>query len=282
MNVLKKLLPIFLKDFLKRIIEKEYKNIEEQKKSVLPKPYYCPVCENRISHFVPLDSFYFKSFDDNGFIHSIFQFEMLNILQYTCSICYSEDRTRLYAIFLRSIFEKNDINKRYAFLDIAPDFGLKKVITSFSNIDYRSADLYMKGVDDVVDITNMEMYKNETFDYILCSHVLEHVDEEKKAIQEIFRVLKKDGLAIIMVPILLTLQEDLENPKLTSDAERWKYFGQNDHVRLHSKSGFVKKLENVGFKVEQLDETYFGKDVFQKHGINSRSVLYISKKDIRC
>jgi SAM-dependent methyltransferase len=278
MNLLKKILPIFVKDLFKKIIIKQYKKIEFQNNSETEKPYYCPVCNKPVTHFLPLDELYIKNFDDYGFVHSIFQLEMLNVLQYSCPECYSEDRTRLYAIYLKNILAKNDTNKTFKFLDIAPDFCLKKVITSFSNIEYRSADLYMKGVDDIIDITDMSLYKDETFDYILCSHVLEHVDKEKQAIREIYRVLKKDGFAIIMVPILLSLQEDLENQELSSEAERWKYFGQNDHIRLHSKTGFLTKLQEVGFIVEQLNESYFGKDVFNKHGINSRSVLYISKK----
>lgn len=102
--------------------------------------------------------------------------------------------------------------------------------------------------------------------------MLEHVENDRKAMSELYRVLKKGGFGIIMVPILLTLEEDMENKKYNTEALRWKYFGQNDHVRMYSKKGFVAKLEEAGFKVNQLGVYYFGQDVFHKYGIHPRSV----------
>ena len=139
-------------------------------------------------------------------------------------------------------------------------------------------DLFMEDVDDKLDITNMELYENDRFDIILCSHVLEHIENDRKALSEIFRVLKPNGFAIIMVPINLELDHDLENPEWTSIADRWRYYGQDDHVRMYSKSGFVKKLEQTGFIVQQHGIEYFGENTFQKYGIHNRSVLYVVEK----
>jgi ubiquinone/menaquinone biosynthesis C-methylase UbiE len=121
-------------------------------------------------------------------------------------------------------------------------------------------------------------YVDNCFDMILCSHVLEHVDDDRKAMSELFRILKPSGFGIIMVPIDINLKEDFENPEYKTEAERWKYFGQNDHVRLYSKNGFATKLIQTGFKVNQLGIDYFGADVFEKNGIHPRSVLYVVEK----
>ncbi len=161
---------------------------------------------------------------------------------------------------------------------IAPSKNLAAYIRKHSFIKYRSLDLFMEGVDDKADITNMNIYGNDRFDIILCSHVLEHVTDDKKAMAELFRVLKPDGFAVIMAPIIINLQDDLENPDWTSDADRWKYYGQNDHVRQYSKSGFIKKMEHAGFKMLQFGIDYFGEETFHRYGINFRSVLYIGKK----
>jgi hypothetical protein len=80
------------------------------------------------------------------------------------------------------------------------------------------------------------------------------------------------------VPIHLGLTEIYEDPSITDEAGRWKHFGQNDHVRLYSKQGFLERLRGVGFKVDQLDRQFFGEDAFEKYAIHPRSVLYVVTK----
>jgi predicted SAM-dependent methyltransferase len=226
-----------------------------------------------------LDDFFFQNLDENHFIHSVFQFETLNLLRYSCPECGSLDRNRLYSIYLQKRFsEMTSKGLSYKLLDIAPDKNLSNWIKKHHAIQYRSMDLYMDGVDDKVDITDMKIYNNDSFDIIICSHVLEHIIEDIKAMKEIYRILKVGGFAIVMVPILLTLKEDLENGEWTSVEDKWKYYAQDDHVRMYSKNGFITKLEQCGFKVNQYGKDYFGEEVFEKHGINKRSVLYIVEK----
>jgi predicted SAM-dependent methyltransferase len=249
------------------------------RKISLKTSYKCPICENNIGSFVKLPDYYFEMFDKYKFEHSLDYFETFNFLKYTCPICGSSDRNRLYAIYLKervSHPERN--NKKLKFLDIAPDLNLSTWIKKNESIDYRSVDLYMPGVDDKADITDLNIYDTSRFDIILCSHVLEHIENDRLAMSEIFRVLKPGGFAIIMVPILLTLKEDIENSLWKTESERWKYFGQNDHVRLYSKPGFIKKLQETGFKVNELSVDYFSEAVFERNAINSRSVLYVVEK----
>jgi predicted SAM-dependent methyltransferase len=96
--------------------------------------------------------------------------------------------------------------------------------------------------------------------------------------KELHRVLKPGGWGIAMVPITNAIEETYENDSITTDADRWKYFGQDDHVRMYSKKGFVGNLEKAGFKVDQLGIDYFGSNVFERHGIHPRSILYIVSK----
>ena len=122
-------------------------------------------------------------------------------------------------------------------------------------------------MDDVL-IKNCNIHRlpfyNESFDFIICSHVLEHVDYDIKALNEINRVLKKSGIAIIMVPIIL-MDENFEDEEISnslSKYERINRFGQIDHVRTYSPIGFKKLLNNFHIKI--LDENISGKN-FQKN-----------------
>jgi len=259
---------------LKKVIKKYF-----NKTPIVELPVHCPVCRNDVSHFDRLSDYYLMEFDKYQYVHSIFRAETLNLFSYSCPICCASDRDRLYALYLEQRFANMiKMGDSYQFLDIAPAVHLKKFIKSFPFIKYRSMDLYMEDVDDKMDITNMDLYESNMFDIILCSHVLEHIQEDKKAISEIYRVLKPNGFAIIMVPIILELESDLENPKWTSVEDRWRYYGQDDHVRIYSKPGFVNKLNDAGFKLQQLGVDYFGADVFSKNGIHHRSVLYVVEK----
>ena len=241
--------------------------------------YFCPVCKHRITRFKPLPIYFDLMFEKCQYVHPMHLDEMMNPHAYSCPICGASDRERVYAMFLSQEFDKlKESGKTYNFLDFAPSKSLGAFIKKQSFIRYRSADLHMKGVDDKVDITNLNIYEPESFDIILCSHVLEHVEQDLKAMQELHRVLKKDGFAIVVVPINLALEKDFEDSKYTSESDRWKYFGQNDHVRAYSKKGFVSKLEQTGFKVHQYGIDHFGMAEFERCGIHPRSVLYVVTK----
>jgi SAM-dependent methyltransferase len=255
--------PVFLKLFVKKQVA----------------PYKCPVCKSNVPHFLRLHDYPFEMMDRYQYVHSIFCSETFNFLNYSCPSCYSSDRSRLYAIYLNVKFQEYaKTGERYTLLDIAPDKTLGNWIKSYSIVNYRSVDLYMEGTDDKADITNLNIYENDRFDIILCSHVLEHVSDDRKALAELYRVLRHGGFAIVMVPILLTIENDLENPLYSSEADRWKYYGQNDHVRMYSKKGFIEKLQHTGFKVNQFGIDFFGPNEFEKYGIHPRSVLYIVEK----
>ncbi len=242
------------------------------------KKYSCPVCRSKVTGFLRLDEQFFRELDRNQFMHPFFAFETCNFLNYSCPKCGAADRERLYALYFQKLFSGMDRTRRYRFVDFGPGIPLSKFLRSLTFLDYRTADLFMDGVDDHVDITNMSSYPDSSFDLFLCSHVLEHVSDDRKAMRELFRILKPGGRGIAMVPVLLTLDAVYENSAVKTEDERWKHFGQNDHVRLYSKSGFVGRLKEAGFAVEELGAESFGRDVFERSGIHTRSVLYVVKK----
>lgn len=236
----------------------------------------CPVCGKENISFLPLPMYFFRELHRHQYIHSIFQKETLNIEQYLCPFCNATDRDRLYAVYLSRIFKSG--NKICNILDIAPSASLTQYIASLPGAKVRTADLNMPGVDDHVDITDLSLYEDGRFDAFICSHVFEHIPQDIKAMKELYRVLAPGGWGIAMVPVDLSLDVVYENPDITDAAGRWKHFGQFDHVRMYSKSGFVNRLQMAGFAVEQLGVDFFGSQTFCKYGIHERSVLYIVHK----
>ena len=240
----------------------------------------CPVCDTDNAVFLPLPSYYDEMKDRYGYVHSIYLTETLNRRQYSCSQCGASDRERLYALYFRTFVDRGGMLRDI--LDIAPAQPLAAFLKRLGTTDYRTADLTMESVTDRgIDIQNMHNYEDDRFQLFICSHVLEHVPNDVAAMRELYRVLAPGGWGICMVPINLGLSDIYERPDIVDEAGRWKHFGQNDHVRVYSKAGFVERLESAGFRVEQHGIAYFGEEVFKRHAIHPRSVLYIAHKDAK-
>jgi len=212
-----------------------------------------------------------------GYPYTTDDAETMNAEQYCCPHCGATDRDRLYALY----FEKKinlEPENALLLLDIGPSPALSEFIGKYKKIVHTKADSLMEHVDISVDITNMPEISSDSYDILICSHVLEHVSDDKKALSELYRVLKPGGWGIIMVPIILAIDQIDEDPGVTVVEERWRRFGQYDHVRLYSKAGFIKRVEAAGFKLEQLGVGYFGEADFRHYGISNKSVLYIAEK----
>lgn len=245
----------------------------------------CSVCLSTVSKFRPLSDTYKNNRNLYGCIYPIERAETLNIDEYSCPFCHASDRDRLYALFIGNYLEQIESKgKSIRILDIAPSRPLSKYIVNKlreSNLIsiYRTADLYMKDVDEKVDITNMVNFQSSSFDFFICSHVLEHVYDDISAIRELHRILSKGGTGILMVPINLDVEQTDEDPTIDDESERWKRFGQGDHVRIYSRNDFIERISSNGFRVNQSDSNFFGQEVFEKHGIARGSVLYTVEKD---
>jgi len=238
---------------------------------------YCPVCNKKVRKFIPLPDFYKENADKYGYLYSFDDAETFNYSAYSCPHCTASDRDRLYALYVAKRLTEQDATN-IAMLEIAPSRPLSEMVKKTGKITLRTADLMMDVVDDHIDITDMNCYAEGAFDAFICSHVLEHVPDDLKALRELFRILKPGGWGILMVPIILTLDQIDEDPLLEDIAERWRRFGQDDHVRMYSRNGFVERAEGAGFIVRQYGQEYFGANVFKKHGISDKSILYIVEK----
>jgi len=151
------------------------------------------------------------------------------------------------------------------------------VLKTFSKTKYISGDLNPLKAEKVIDVTNIQFHDNY-FDFIICNHLLEHIQDDRKAMRELFRVLRPKGFAILQVPISKYNKETFEDFSITSPEERKKYFGQKDHVRIYGKD-YKERLESVGFKVNLYDikNDLSIKDI-KKYGLNEEEILYIGKR----
>lgn len=245
--------------------------------------YHCPVCNSRIKRFQPLPEFYFNNAKQYGYRYTFEQAETLNYQNYSCPFCGASDRDRLYALYIQGYFTSDKTGKAIKIIDFAPSAPLSRFIRTLialsgQNASYRTTDMNMEGINDKVDITDMRLYDDNQFDFFICSHVLEHVSDDGKALRELYRILKQRGLGILMVPIVLGLAEIDEYPSVNDESERWRRFGQYDHVRLYSKDGFIKRVKEVGFLIHQYGKEYFGEKLFAQSGITNQSILYVVEK----
>jgi len=165
-----------------------------------------------------------------------------------CPRCGSLERHRLLLVFLQG--RTNLFSEPLAVLHVAPEYALTRRLWSCSNLDYVTVDLDSPLADDHADLISLP-YREHRFDVVICSHVLEHVEDDRAALSEIYRVLKPRGKAILMSPIDQNLPRTYEDPGLTAPGDRQLAFGQSDHVRRYGLD-FAERVAAAGFEVETL------------------------------
>lgn len=163
----------------------------------------------------------------------------------------SLERHRLLWLYLQN--ETDFFTAPKKVLHFAPEQAFYKLFRKQKNIDYTTTDLNSPLADVKADICNLPFKDNE-FDVIFCNHVLEHIPDDTKAMQELYRVLKKGGMAILQIPQDLNREKTFEDNSITDRKERAKIFGQYDHVRIYGRDYF-DKLRSIGFTVIEEDYT---------------------------
>ena len=163
----------------------------------------------------------------------------------------SLERHRLLWLYLKN--ETEFFNKNLKVLHFAPEQAFYNRFRKLSNLDYTTTDLNSPLADVKADICDLP-FENDSFDFILCNHVLEHIPDDTKAMQELYRILKPGGTAILQIPQELDRAETFQDDTITDPKERAKIFGQYDHVRVYGRDYF-DKLRAVGFKVDEVDYT---------------------------
>jgi SAM-dependent methyltransferase len=188
----------------------------------------CPCCGGQFSEFLP-------------FGHN----QRPNVV---CPRCGVHERHRLYWLYLNR--ETDLFSAPHTLLHFAPERIFKQQLVKQRNLRYLTTDLEAPEADTFMDITGLAL-PDDTFDVLFCTHVLEHIPDDRAAMRELFRVMQPGGWAIIEVPLDLTRETSLEDPNIVTAQDRQRYYWQHDHVRLYGKDYF-ERLRQVGFEVEFL------------------------------
>ncbi len=232
----------------------------------------CPLCNACLATFLPYGpkNPFFLKYDTPGGGHRT---------QGLCPVCESKDRERLLYLFLKTrtkLFTEN-----MSLLHFAPEINIDHRLLKIKNLHYISADVDEHAIDIMETIDVMDIHHEDgSFDAVLCNHVMEHVDDHRKALSEIFRILKPGGWAILQSPVAINLETTYEDITVVDPKEREKEFGQEDHVRIIGRD-YLSHLEEAGFTVtlfdwEQHRAEFGGPDNI--YGLNLNEKVYYCEK----
>lgn len=249
-DILKKIIPNNIKTILRNIILNG-NNVE------------CQLCEKTFLTFLPFG-------DPPSQLR-------LNAM---CPNCFSVERTRIFWKFLT---DTDFFNSNKKMLHVAPELKLFYKFSSNPFIDYHAIDKFTEGYTRPKGTVNMDVtdikYPDNSFDFILCSHVLEHVPNDILAINELFRVMKYGGWGILQVPIEMDREKTYEDDSITSPEERKKAFGQFDHVRMYGKD-YIDRLQSAGFEVDLNDYAQKVSEATKmRYGFGNGETLFIVRKN---
>ncbi|WP_298506221.1 class I SAM-dependent methyltransferase [uncultured Maribacter sp.] len=187
----------------------------------------------------------------------------------------SLERHRLLWIYLKN--ETNFFTDTLKVLHFAPEQAFYKRFRKLKNIEYTTTDLNSPLADVKADICKLP-FKDNSYDVIFCNHVLEHIPDDTKAMQELYRVLKPGGWGIFQIPQELERETTFEDNSITDKKERAKIFGQYDHVRIYGRDYF-NKLRSIGFTVEEQDYTnVLSKEDVNKYRLAQGEIIPIVRK----
>ena len=233
----------------------------------------CPICDYVDSRF-----------DTGGF--DLQRLESLKVIgggrrnNAICPGCGSSDRERLVYLYLVHQAEVFDHGAEHlTVLHVAPERRLRSIFGERSNMTYITADLYRSDVDARIDICEIPE-SNETYDVIICNHVLEHVDDDRRAMRELFRVMKHGGFGVFQVPISPTIEGTFEDPEADTPEQRLRLFGQPDHVRIYGPD-YADRLAEAGFAVERFswkrNRRRFG-GLWNRYALIRDELLHVARK----
>ena len=188
----------------------------------------------------------------------------------------SLERHRLMWLFLKN--KTNFFTDNLKFLHIAPEYCFIKIFKGMKNLDYLTADLISPWADVKMDVHDIPFEEN-TFDIVICNHVLEHVDDADKVMKEFYRVMKSGGWGIFQVPIDYNNSVTIEDRSVTDPRERERLYWQSDHLRLFGRD-YGDKLTAAGFKVT---ESNFINEIdpklVERYALDKNEIVYYCQKD---
>lgn len=235
--------------------------------------FHCPVCGGRFRAFKPFG-------DDVAVARDLRMVSLGRRNASTCPACAAKERDRAIALYLteRSYWFRQGAR---AILHIAPEEGLGHFLCRLPNVSYLSGDLCPKDSPTQamrrIDVTQMP-FETGTFDLLVCSHVMEHVVDDRRAMREALRVLKDGGVALLQVPYSPMLKRTREDATVTDAASRLRLFGQEDHVRLYG-TDYAERLRESGFMVAVRGMVdLFGEEIVRKNGLTLEETLFVCSK----
>ncbi|MCX6225846.1 MAG: methyltransferase domain-containing protein [Bacteroidia bacterium] len=215
----------------------------------------CPVCGSTFRKFLPYGV---KS--------------RSNVL---CPTCLSLERHRLIWLYLQK--QSDFLTKPRKLLHVAPEQCFYNRFKQYKHIEYITADLESPIADFHFDLHEIPFAEN-SFDMILCNHVLEHVTDDRKVMSEFLRVLRPGGFAILQVPLEPQRESTYEDPSITDPRQREKFFGQKDHVRVYGRD-YPVRLRDCGFTVEErLVSDGYSTEMINRYRLAPDETLYIASK----
>ncbi|MBL6646591.1 MAG: methyltransferase domain-containing protein [Flavobacteriaceae bacterium] len=155
----------------------------------------------------------------------------------------SLERHRLFWLYL--VKETDFFSQTAKVLHLAPEQAFLERFKKLKNLDYITADIESPLADVKADICNLP-FENDSFDWVFCNHVLEHIEDDRKALSELFRVMKPNGKAILQVPLDTEREHTYEDFNIKEPSERARVFGQYDHVRIYGLD-YLNRLKDAGF-----------------------------------
>lgn len=254
-----------------------FEAVEELEVYIGEKAKRCNVCNNEV-FFMPIPAGYEDMRKRCGFPYWNADFQLESKENYNCPVCGASDRDRLMIAFLEEV--KAESNEKLRMLQIAPSRPIERYALEREDIAYESTDLMRPGVTFQADLQHMDMVENEAYDIIVCSHVLEHVENDMLAMKELYRMLKPDGVCLVLVPLIVGKTGTEEQWGCTVE-ENWRRFGQGDHSRLYGKGDFIERLQQAGFCVNELGKEWFGEEFYDTYGFDDLSIMYVATKGIK-
>tara|TARA_B110000902_G_scaffold241611_1_gene292133 strand:- start:90 stop:932 length:843 start_codon:yes stop_codon:yes gene_type:complete len=238
----------------------------------------CNVCGKTLNNFLP----YKNNYKLDKYTEML-DYVGSDIKNFSCVHCRSHDRERhLFMYFDKLNLWKEFSNKKI--LHFAPEAHLSKKIKEIGPSLYLKGDFnpdyLFEGDSEILNIDATDIkYNDEYFDFLICNHVLEHVVEYKKAFSEIYRVLTKNGIAILQTPYSQTLSKNFEDTGILTSLQRDTFYAQHDHVRVFSEKQFFNDLKEAGFSLNiQKHDSLFDADTSFRFGVNKLEDLIMVKK----
>lgn len=257
-----------------QVLEKVATIIEKIQKYINENKHTCNVCGKTV-FFDPIPKEYENIRKKAGFSYWDEKFQLESRFKYSCPVCSANDRDRLMIAFLESL--QSDDKEKLRMLQIAPSRTIEFYALGREDIVYDSTDMTMKDVSFNANLQDLSMIEDETYDIVVCLHALERVEDDRKAMREIWRILKLQGVCLVCVSLAVGKNETDEQWGCPVE-ENWRRFGHGAHSRFYGQEDFVNRLQHAGFCVNELGVTWFGSEFYQKHGFDDLSVLYVVTK----